>query len=602
MNPRLFLVLALVLLLAIGAAHAQDVEPSWMEVTDLDLQRRSNPSLRRVRDDSQRPVGELRQFRIPNAQGESVIVNATLAHVSNHAYFYTYSFDPARHPPADSRTLTVLGQGFDQSYPRILGIWGITDPPHIEGDRRVVVLFTSGGATRGYYASRVDMPQERNRGGGETGFIKMIYRGQRRSPNLRSVYLGALEHEFWHMVHHKRGGNHARWVEEGFAVLHLHLLSGIPPGRTVAAMYLQNPHVQMNHPVLLQNVEYGGATLFVSYLYERFGLDFLRQLAFHPQQGLDALDALLAAHGAGISADDVFTDWVIANFLLDNRRENGRFGYPQLWTPDLKPARRLRYIYELPFTYDHVTSPYSAAYYELWPAALDRSLPLLFRFSPAEAPQDAWLQLVQVLPNAIDVQRFSASQQGDGAIAAALRHDAQRFILVVSPYTPGDRRRSGPVSYSLAFSQQPANLTPFTSAAAGQITSQSAAAAVDAASVTFSGQVNQPATDLGALGRIYRASHDSGPALVVYKFVSPERGELAFWVTGQEIDAAAAGCVKASADRRIAASKQANNNVIIAMGPDVENKTFHAIFDGGVSGVVSGLTTTYDGPPGAGCQ
>lgn len=599
MSARLPAVI-LLLLLAVTPAHAQELEPAWLEVADLELHRRSNPSLRRVRDDSQRRVGELRQFRILNAQGERVIVNAALAHVSNHAYFYTYSFDPARHPPADSRTLTVLGQGFDQSYPRILGIWGITDPPHIEGDRRVVVLFTSGGANRGYYTFRHDMPQERNPSGGEIGFINMTYRGQRRSPNLRGVYLGALEHEFWHMVHHKRGGNHARWVEEGIAVFHLHLLSGIPMGRTVVSLYLENPQVQMNHPVLLQNVEYGGAALFVSYLYERFGLDFLRQLAFHPQQGLDALDALLAAHGAGIGADDVFTDWVIANFLLDGWRENGRFGYPQLWTSDMQPARRLRYIYELPFSYDHATAPYSAAYYELWPAALDRSLPLLFRFSPAEAHQDAWLQLVQVLPNAIDVQRFSASQQGDGAIAAALRHDAQRFILVVSPYTPGDRRSSGSVSYSLAFSQQPAELTPSTSPGAGQFTGQSGG--VGTAGLTFPGQVNQPATDLGALGRIYRASHDSGPALVVYKFVSPERGELAFWVTGQEIDSAAAGCVKASADRRIAASKQANNNVVIAMGPDVENKTFHAIFDGGVTGGVSGLSTTYDGPPGAGCQ
>ena len=54
-------------------------------------------------------------------------------------------------------------------------------------------------------------------------------------------------------------------------------------------------------------------------------------------------------------------------------------------------------------------------------------------------------------------------------------------------------------------------------------------------------------------------------------------------------------------NRQIAASKQANNNVVIAMGPDAENKTFHAIFDGGVSGGVSGISTTYDGPPGAGC-
>ena len=139
-------------------------------------------------------------------------------------------------------------------------------------------------------------------------------------------------------------------------------------------------------------------------------------------------------------------------------------------------------------------------------------------------------------------------------------------------------------------------LTPSTSTAAGSV-----AAASSSTSLTFPGQVNQQATDLGALGRIYRASHASGPALVIYRFISAQEGELAFWVTQQEIDAAGVGCVKASADRRIAASKQANNNVVIAMGPDAENKTFHVIFDGGVSGGVSGISTTYDGPPGAGC-
>ena len=586
MRSRLFFML--ILLLVTGLTQAQETDASWSEVSDATLRRGSNPSLRRVHDDFQRPIGELRQFESRYAQGEWIIVNATLAHVSNHAYFYTYSFDPARHPTADAQTLIPLGQRFDELYPRLLSTWGITDPPHNEGDSRVVVLFTSGDNSKGFYLSR----------GQEAGHIKMEYEGRRRSPFLRDVYLGVLEHELWHMVHHKRGGNHARWVEEGFAVFHRILLSGTPLERTVAFSYLENPQVQLNHRQD-NNIEYGGATLFVSYLYERFGLDLLRQLAFHPQQGLDALDALLAAHGAGISADDVFTDWVIANFLLDNRRENGRFGYPQLWTPEMEPARRLRYIYELPFTYNHVTSRYSAAYYELWPAALDKSRPLLFRFDPAEPPQDAWLQLVQVLPNAIDVQRFSASQQGEGAIAAALHENAQRFILVVSPFTPGDRRRAGPVSYSLALSQQEADLTPLTpstSTAAGSV-----AAASSSTSLTFPGQVNQQATDLGALGRIYRASHASGPALVVYRFISAQEGELAFWVTQQEIDAAGVGCVKASADRRIAASKQANNNVVIAMGPDAENKTFHAIFDGGVSGGVSGISTTYDGPPGAGC-
>lgn len=122
-----------------------------------------------------------------------------------------------------------------------------------------------------------------------------------------------------------------------------------------------------------------------------------------------------------------------------------------------------------------------------------------------------------------------------------------------------------------------------------------------AAELTFTGQVNQLANNLGGLGRIYRADHSSGPALVVNRLVSATEEELAFWVTQAEVDAAGVGCFKASADDRIAATKQGNGNIVIAMGPDGENKTFHVIFNGGLSGGVGGTVTTHDGAPGAHC-
>ncbi len=129
----------------------------------------------------------------------------------------------------------------------------------------------------------------------------------------------------------------------------------------------------------------------------------------------------------------------------------------------------------------------------------------------------------------------------------------------------------------------------------------SGAAAPHSPAVGFPGEVHQAVTDIAAMGRVYRATHSSGPALVVYQFVSAAKGELAFWVTQAEVNAAGVGCVKASADRRIAAIKQDNGNVAIAMGPDAENKTFHVIFSGGVSGDGSGTALTFDGPPGAAC-
>lgn len=132
-------------------------------------------------------------------------------------------------------------------------------------------------------------------------------------------------------------------------------------------------------------------------------------------------------------------------------------------------------------------------------------------------------------------------------------------------------------------------------------TTQSTGITSTSISISFSGTVGDLATNLGGLGNIYRASHSSGPALVVYRSVSSSQGELVLWVTQQEVDAAGTGCVKKSADNRIAARRQGNGNVVIAMGPDGENKTFHVIFNGSVSGGVGGTSTTYDGAPGATC-
>ena len=130
---------------------------------------------------------------------------------------------------------------------------------------------------------------------------------------------------------------------------------------------------------------------------------------------------------------------------------------------------------------------------------------------------------------------------------------------------------------------------------------RTATAEIQSAALTFPGQVNQLANNLGGLGRIYRADHSSGPALVVNRLVSASEEKLAFWVTQAEVDAAGVGCFKASADDSIAATRQSNNNIVIAMGPDFENKTFHVIFNGGLSGGVGGTVTTNDGAPGAHC-
>ena len=189
------------------------------------------------------------------------------------------------------------------------------------------------------------------------------------------------------------------------------------------------------------------------YLYERLGVETLRDFAAHPRQGLAALDDLLADHDDGMDADSFFADWVLANHLNDGQREDGRFGYRMLQDKTRRaqssPSNRIR---QLPAGIRAATAPYSADYYELplpqGSASAERLL-IDFRLS-APAPQDAWLQLVQVLADSIEVQRFRASDYRNQPVLASLREGPERVFIAVAPFTPERRRRIQPVHYSLA--------------------------------------------------------------------------------------------------------------------------------------------------------
>ena len=133
-----------------------------------------------------------------------------------------------------------------------------------------------------------------------------------------------------------------------------------------------------------------------------------------------------------------------------------------------------------------------------------------------------------------------------------------------SPLDPFDRSRSyslhgGTGADSFARGHRPASLVPGNPAnaragldrlwsciggeappAQPQPAGGAGGAAPSSPGLSFPGELQQPATDLGGLGRIYRGSHSSGPALVVYRFVSATEGEVAFWVTQGEVAAAGA--------------------------------------------------------------
>jgi hypothetical protein len=148
------------------------------------------------------------------------------------------------------------------------------------------------------------------------------------------------------------------------------ILNGYDPSG-YAEDFVANPDLQLTTWTDGDTIpHYGAAMLFLAYFLDRFGEDATKALLAQPLNGMRAVDAVLAARGltdpetgALLTANDVFADWVIANYLNDARAGDGRFVYSRLPNPPRPDATDI--FYSCPVDIQTATvSQYGTDYYE----------------------------------------------------------------------------------------------------------------------------------------------------------------------------------------------------------------------------------------------
>ena len=304
--------------------------------------------------------------------------------------------------------------------------------------------------------ARVGLPNEANPDDtGYIGFRLNLWEVRWAEVVLRGQGLQELVRDFGRMIHHHMGrGNHASWVRTGMASFTEKFLDR---DRSLLGGGMSRMEQGEHNPRSNQlNLDYAPSEVasmyFMAYIHEQLGAETLRSFVNHPQQGLAALDALLAERGDGRDADDFFADHAIANYLNRPQLEGGRYGYQLIRNNALmRQILRSTSIQELPARINDFAEPYSSKYHEMSASqefSPDSGLLLDFRMSD-QAPQDAWLQVVQVLPGRIDVQRFRASDLRSSLGLATLAEQPERVFVAVSPFTPGARQRTQAAFYSL---------------------------------------------------------------------------------------------------------------------------------------------------------
>ncbi len=276
-------------------------------------------------------VGDQQTFWATNIDNnQNFRVDATLEYVTDHAYFWVedgVSFDAG--------DLQKLADTFENKiYPTNREFFGSEWTPGIDGDEHLYVLYAKGMgfSIAGYFSSADEVPAMVHEYSNQHEMFLFS------ADNVRfdeEFTYAVLAHEFQHMIHWYRDRNETSWLNEGFAELAA-FINGYDVGGHDYS-YTSDPDIQLNDWPADSNEtlpHYGAGFLFTTYFLDRFGEDATKALVADPENGMDSVDNVLAQikatdplTGLTITADDVFQDWVIANYLHDEDVADGRYTY-----------------------------------------------------------------------------------------------------------------------------------------------------------------------------------------------------------------------------------------------------------------------------------
>ena len=251
-------------------------------------------------------------------------VTATLRYIGPHSYWWIengYNVSDAE--------VAASAETFENTiYPTNRAFFGSEWSPGVDNDPRLHIFIGNVPGVGGYFYSINEYSQLINPYSNEKEiFFININAARPGSDRLDSI----LAHEFQHMIHWYNDANEETWVNEGLSELAM-ALNGYDTGG-VARTFAQTPDTQLTGWGDSPNESvghYGASFLFMSYFLERFGEDTMRRVVAHPANGTDGFNAVLAAEGQPYRFDDIFADWLVANYLDDPTLDDGLWGYRDL--------------------------------------------------------------------------------------------------------------------------------------------------------------------------------------------------------------------------------------------------------------------------------
>lgn len=226
-----------------------------------------------------------------------------------------------------------LKDEFDSNiYPKAIEVAGSPDGNlgDIDGDPHVTILLApycrhfGDNSVLGYYDDKDDDPFNPY-----SNLREMFYVDSEH--DLSDTYR-IVTHEFNHMIWGNYEYDEAQFLLEGLAN-YANDYSGYLWWVTdaVTNTFLNYPYKSLLYFVreygTLWDASYGQAYLFVTYLADRFGNDFTKELVSIPEDGALAVDEALSRFGYDLTFNDVYLDWIIACTIDETGFDDGIYGF-----------------------------------------------------------------------------------------------------------------------------------------------------------------------------------------------------------------------------------------------------------------------------------
>jgi immune inhibitor A len=292
-------------------------------------------------------IGDTQSFWIMNNDTDAQRqVQSKLACITPHLYFWIQNG-----VQYSAGSLNKLCDTFENKiYPTDRAFFGSEWTPGVDNDPHLYILFTRGVGrnTAGYFSSADEIPPEASSySNGHEMFVINADLTELGTPFIYAV----LAHEFQHMIHWYGDRNEESWMNEGFSELAA-FLNGYGVG-SHDFLFASNPDLSLTDWPNAQNStgpHYGASFLFLDYFLNRFGQKTTQAVVANPANGLVSIDDVLTkenitdtATGQPVTADDVFVDWSLANYLHDATVGDGRFTYTNYaGAPKVKDTETVR--------------------------------------------------------------------------------------------------------------------------------------------------------------------------------------------------------------------------------------------------------------------